>query len=1172
MSVSGLSIDLYPLLQFIFTAFLIAIGILHLVKTTASKYFVVDEDNTSNFEQQQQTTTSSTTTTTRRRRERRRREEVASMVAVANTGDGCSCALCGNFGIKQCSACKAVKYCSASCQSAHWKAGHKQKCKELKFFRAIDATPSLPGCVEKVSVCDKGLPRLKKVLFPYEDFVKLYNWENIEFFPCGLLNCGNSCYANVVLQCLSCTRPLIAYLLEVGHKEKCRRNDWCFLCELETHVVRARFKRQPFSPMNILSRLPNIGANLGYGKQEDAHEFMRFAIDTMQSVCLDEFGGEKALHPSSQETTLIQYIFGGHLQSQVKCSECNKISYRHENMMDLTVEIQGDAESLEECLEQFTAEELLDGENMYKCEGCNDYVKASKRLAIHHAPNILTIALKRFQSGRFGKLNKRVAFPETLDLGPYMTEPRYGTDLYQLYAVVVHVDMLNASYFGHYICYTKDSHGNWHRIDDCRVTAVDLEEVLAQGAYMLLYSRTCVRPSFVKPVESCKEEKLEEVAVVETAQPCSLAAVDSEGSIESLSSVASVSTDVRSPTEEEMEQRVDVVMEAQPCFQLPVEGSLKTMATDVGSSTTEPSSDKNDSLEDCDNEQPHSSDIGSSVEVINGGVLASAPLTEAFQSGETHGSNCEVSVTTDKQNFEAGNGVYNNESVLSEVSVDNSLPSQSDIHELAEMSCSHPSSGLNSVPSNLQERSSSRFCIPQNLKLEQDSTFESFNGIPAVKIAKGNTSHLIGYKSCSNSKQRPAFYPGFLDKRTRKSEKFSNGAEPGYECSNVSSHVAEIAPAVKLADGVHISAPLTNAPLLTEAYDSGNELKEPNNYVDQIIENGNSSLSSQKVGSFPHDHTDHEMNETTNVPVVALDSDREMLDVANLVNSFQTQQSPSLVHIASDESCEGVTGAQHMESLSSNMNKVNSFSRRSKPVFSPGFLDKQSKVKFHNKNDAPEGLGQHGSSCKVNNCNGFTNPGSHLQNGSEANSYDTNFGGTSLLKSTKVLENNDEKIHVDKDERIGRAQGEAVDSCNNIGENKTCNLNQTQGTYWGNGEDLFSPGFLNRPSQKNSLKKKCEKTFMEEDERIANLPREACDPPQSHCNGNENGFCFDENRICDQNQRREMFCGNANGNDNDIVSPGGRRKNKSLIKDDEGTSLSGTGSSNHERSKVPRVG
>ncbi|KAB1219899.1 Ubiquitin carboxyl-terminal hydrolase 18 [Morella rubra] len=286
------------------------------------------------------------------------------------------------------------------------------------------------------------------------------------------------------------------------------RNDWCFLCEFETHVERASQSLQAFSPINILSRLPNIGGNLGYGRQEDAHEFMRFAIDTMQSICLDDFGGEKAVEPSSQETTLIQHIFGGHLQSQVICTKCNNVSNQYENMMDLTVEIHGDASSLEECLDQFTVKEWLHGENMYKCDGCNDYVKAWKRLTVKRAPNILTIALKRFQSGRFGKLNKRVMFPETLDLSPYMSEAGDGTDLYKLYAVVVHVDMLNASFFGHYICYTKDFRGNWYRIDDCKVTNVELEEVLSQGAYMLLYCRVCARPTCLRTVEhSGKDEQ-----------------------------------------------------------------------------------------------------------------------------------------------------------------------------------------------------------------------------------------------------------------------------------------------------------------------------------------------------------------------------------------------------------------------------------------------------------------------------------------------------------------------------------------------------------------------------------------------------------------------------------------------------------------------------------------
>lgn len=54
---------------------------------------------------------------------------------------------------------------------------------------------------------------------------------------------------------------------------------------------------------------------------------------------------------------------------QVICTKCNNISNQYENMMDLTVEIHGEAASLEECLDQFTVKEWLHGDNMYKCDG-----------------------------------------------------------------------------------------------------------------------------------------------------------------------------------------------------------------------------------------------------------------------------------------------------------------------------------------------------------------------------------------------------------------------------------------------------------------------------------------------------------------------------------------------------------------------------------------------------------------------------------------------------------------------------------------------------------------------------------------------------------------------------------------------------------------------------------
>jgi ubiquitin carboxyl-terminal hydrolase 36/42 len=90
----------------------------------------------------------------------------------------------------------------------------------------------------------------------------------------------------------------------------------------------------------------------------------------MQMICLENVGGERAVDVSVQQTSLIHHIFGGYLQSQVKCMQCLHESNRYEPMMDLAVEIQGDIKSLEGALTQFTGTELLDGVNKYKCEWC----------------------------------------------------------------------------------------------------------------------------------------------------------------------------------------------------------------------------------------------------------------------------------------------------------------------------------------------------------------------------------------------------------------------------------------------------------------------------------------------------------------------------------------------------------------------------------------------------------------------------------------------------------------------------------------------------------------------------------------------------------------------------------------------------------------------------------
>ncbi|KAE8681138.1 Ubiquitin carboxyl-terminal hydrolase 15 [Hibiscus syriacus] len=266
------------------------------------------------------------------------------------------------------------------------------------------------------------------------------------------------------------------------------------MCELEQHVMLLRDAGGPLSPSRILLHIRSINGQMGDGSQEDAHEFLRLLVASMQSICLERLGGEQKVDPRLQETTFIQHTFGGCLRSKVKCLRCSHESERYENIMDLTLEIYGWVESLEDALTQFTTPEDLDGENMYRCGRCASYARARKQLRIHEAPNILTIVLKRFQEGKYGKINKCITFPDMLDMVPFMTGTSDIPPLYMLYAVVVHLDTLNASFSGHYVSYVKDMRGSWFRLDDTEVHSVSMSQVMSEDAYILFYMRSYPRP------------------------------------------------------------------------------------------------------------------------------------------------------------------------------------------------------------------------------------------------------------------------------------------------------------------------------------------------------------------------------------------------------------------------------------------------------------------------------------------------------------------------------------------------------------------------------------------------------------------------------------------------------------------------------------------------------
>ncbi|KAF9680661.1 hypothetical protein SADUNF_Sadunf06G0144700 [Salix dunnii] len=370
----------------------------------------------------------------------------------------------------------------------------------------------------------------------------------------GLENLGNTCFLNSVVQCLTYTEPLAAYLQSGKHQNSCHVAGFCALCAIQKHVSRAlQSSGRSLVPKDLVSNLRCISRNFRNARQEDAHEYMVNLLESMHKCCIPS--GVPSESPAAYETSLVHKIFGGSLRSQVECQQCSYCSNKFDPFLDLSLEI-ARADTLPALLQNFTAAEMLDGgEKHYQCQRCEQKVRAKKRLTVHKAPHVLTIHLKRFHAYDPGrKVDRKVIFDRSLDMKPFIsgsyvsmrtTAVNYhssrldgvsflshlsfqvsnrlptqkfilvqmedtwhfeGDLMYSLYGVLVHYG--HNTHSGHYVCFIRTSSGIWHLLNDNQVRQVSEKAVLEQKAYMLFYVRDRKTILSRKPVDIVQKESM----------------------------------------------------------------------------------------------------------------------------------------------------------------------------------------------------------------------------------------------------------------------------------------------------------------------------------------------------------------------------------------------------------------------------------------------------------------------------------------------------------------------------------------------------------------------------------------------------------------------------------------------------------------------------------------
>ncbi|XP_072496819.1 ubiquitin carboxyl-terminal hydrolase 40 isoform X3 [Notamacropus eugenii] len=297
----------------------------------------------------------------------------------------------------------------------------------------------------------------------------------------GIQNQGGTCYLNSLLQTLHFTPEFREALFALDPEELGSLEDkddpnakiWdlkggMWMSSVQVRIIPLQLQRlfaQLLLSDQQAASTTDLTDSFGWNnseemRQHDVQELNRILFSALESSLVGTSGHD-----------LINRLYHGTIVNHIMCKECENISERQEDFLDLTVAVKN-LSGLEEALwSMYVEEEFFDAENLYHCGMCDKLVSATKSARLRKLPPFLTISLLRFNFD-FAKCERyketgRYTFPLQIDLKPFCEQSELDDSeyLYDLFSVIIHK---GGCYGGHYHVYIKDVDqlGNWQFEED----------------------------------------------------------------------------------------------------------------------------------------------------------------------------------------------------------------------------------------------------------------------------------------------------------------------------------------------------------------------------------------------------------------------------------------------------------------------------------------------------------------------------------------------------------------------------------------------------------------------------------------------------------------------------------------------------------------------------------
>jgi len=295
----------------------------------------------------------------------------------------------------------------------------------------------------------------------------------------GLRNFGCTCYINSLMQQLYMIPEIRYNILELDSKEIAKLGTDHVAFNLQKIFANLQLsKQQYYMPRDFCKEFKDREDRpINVCIQEDVDEFFNRLTEKLETEL--KFLGLDRILKNSLEIELLQEI-----ESLEK--DLPYVSQREELSLALPLDVKG-CKSLEDCLDSFVKEDILEGDNRYYCESYNKSIRASKKYLLKKLPQTLILILKRFEFNYLTmqkqKVNSYCEFPFDLNLYKWTYEGKKNpnsdvkTDYdYNLVGVLVH---LGTAESGHYYSYIKEressskNYNKWFEFNDTRVTPFD---------------------------------------------------------------------------------------------------------------------------------------------------------------------------------------------------------------------------------------------------------------------------------------------------------------------------------------------------------------------------------------------------------------------------------------------------------------------------------------------------------------------------------------------------------------------------------------------------------------------------------------------------------------------------------------------------------------------------